>query len=337
MTVLHTGSESVSEWTELAQGIADGDTMPRDMAMALLESEDSQLLDILRGAFVLRQKAFGMGVWLHVIRNARSGACPEDCSYCSQSAASTADIESWPLETVESIVAGARDAHAQQAVRYCIVTSGRRPVAEDLQIICEAVRQIKQQMDIQICTSLGMLESEQVVQLRAAGVDRYNHNLETSERHYASICSTHSYADRFRTATLIKREGMELCSGGLLGLGERLEDRLDLIYALKGVDADSIPVNFLHPRAGTQLADMQPLSAPEALRALALFRYVHPQAEIRLAGGREQVLGPAQVMGLYAANSFFTKGYLTTAGQGIEADTRMLESAGFHVAGLVDA
>ncbi|MBB5021039.1 biotin synthase BioB [Desulfurispira natronophila] len=324
-------------WNDWSQRILTGESLPREIGMELLSSHDDDLLAILNAAFKVRQHYFGRGVWLHVIRNARSGECPEDCSYCSQSASNQSEVETYALETVEEIVAGARVAYEQQAVRYCIVTSGRQPVEKDLEAICEAVQQIKQNMPLQICTSLGMLDAQQVLRLKESGVDRYNHNLETSARHYGSICSTHRYEDRLATAKLVKDAGMELCSGGLLGMGEELKDRLDLAYSLREIGADSIPLNFLHPRQGTRLQNINPMKAADALRALALFRLVNPDRELRIAGGRELILGPMQVLGLYPANSFFTKGYLTTDGQGLDADIAMVEAAGFEVAAIADA
>jgi len=168
-------------------------------------------------------------------------------------------------------------------------------------------------------------------------VDRYNHNLESSERFFPSICTTHSYAERKATAARVKAAGMELCSGGLMGMGETLEDRVDLALAMRGVKADSIPLNFLDPRPGTGLKDRPRIPAGDVLRTLAMFRFVHPDREIRIAGGREACLGPLQVLALYPANSMFTSGYLTTPGQGYQADRRMLDMAGFEVVEITDA
>lgn len=324
-------------WADLGAGILAGNPLGREEALAVLRSPDPELLSILEAAFSIRRHYFGMGVTLHVIRNAKSGACSEDCSYCSQSAKSTADIPRYSLQSVEKIVEGAREAARLEAMRYCIVISGRQPADSELELICEAARRIKREMNIQICTSLGLLDDAQAGQLKAAGVDRYNHNLETSSRHYGTICSTHTYADRVNTARTVKRNGLELCCGGLIGTGESLEDRVDLALALRDVDADSIPLNFLDPRPGTALEGRPRISAADALRTLALFRFANPAREIRIAGGREACLGPLQVLALYPANSIFTTGYLTTGGQGHSADMTLIHSAGFHVAGITDA
>jgi len=324
-------------WSELSARVLTGSKLERHEAMQILQSPDDQVLSILDAAFCLRKHYFGLGVTLHVIRNAKSGACSEDCSYCSQSARSTADISRYTLQSVETIVEGAREAAKLEAMRYCIVISGRQPAETELEIICEAASRIKREIPIQICTSLGLLSDVQAKRLKAAGVDRYNHNLETSSRHYQAICTTHTYEDRVATAKTVKETGLELCSGGLIGMGESLEDRVDLAFALREVGADSIPLNFLDPRPGTALEGYSRITATEALRTLALFRFANPDREIRVAGGREACLGALQVLALYPANSIFTSGYLTTGGQGYSADLAMIQSAGFHVAGITDA
>jgi biotin synthase len=292
---------------------------------------------VLHAAFLIRLRHFGRKVSLHVIRNAKSGGCSEDCAYCSQSSSSTGEVPCYPLQSEEELLQGAKEARAMGAIRYCIVSSGRSPVREDLDRIIRAVRRIKREYPLSICVSLGILNDAQAAELKAAGVDRYNHNLESSERFFPSICTTHSYAERKATAARVKAVGMELCSGGLMGMGETLDDRVDLALAMRDVKADSIPLNFLDPRPGTGLMNRPRISSGDVLRTLAMFRFVHPAREIRIAGGREACLGPLQVMALYPANSMFTSGYLTTPGQGYQADRRMLDMAGFEVVEITDA
>lgn len=324
-------------WCEFSERVLKGGVVTQEEALTVLQAPDDELLAVLDAAFAVRRQHFGRGVRLHVIRNAQSGLCSEDCAFCSQSVKSQTSIERYPLQAVEAMVQGARDAHGLKAMRYCIVTSGREPATDQIQAVCEAARCIKRELPIQICTSLGLLTPAQARDLKAAGVDRYNHNLETSARFYPSICTTHHYADRVATARTAKAAGLELCSGGLVGMGESLEDRVDLALALRQVGADSIPVNFLDPRSGTALASRPRLSAADCLRTLAMFRLVNPDREIRIAGGREAVLGAMQVLALYPANSMFTNGYLTTPGQGYAADLAMLAAAGFHVAEITQA
>lgn len=324
-------------WCGLARRILGGHVLERDEAMAVLQAPAEELLSLLHGAFLVRHHRFGWRVTLHVIRNAKSGACSEDCAYCSQAGVHETGIQCTPMQTEEDLVQGAEAAREIGAYRYCVVCSGRRPSPEQLATVCRAARRIKRDVPIQLCVSLGSLDPEQARQLKAAGVDRYNHNLETSERHFPSICTTHTYADRRATAHIVKDAGLELCSGALLGMGETFDDRIDLAFALRDAGADSVPVNLLDPRAGTRLGKVERIQPLDALRALALFRFALPDREVRIAGGREACLGPLQVLALYPANSMFTTGYLTTPGQGVDADRKMLEAAGFEVAEVTDA
>lgn len=324
------------KWDILSRRILDGGSLERNEALALLESDDNELLAVLDAAFTVRRYYFGHDVSLHVIRNAKSGSCSENCSFCSQSALSESDIPRYPMLSIEELLEGARRAHEITAKRYCIVTSGRGPSKKDLDRVCEAVHKIKGEIPIQVCASLGLLTEEQARQLKAAGVDRYNHNLESSERFFPSFCTSHSYSDRVATAKIAKAAGMELCSGGLVGMGEGLEDRVDLAFVLASLGADSIPVNFLNPRPGTPMEGLRKLTPGDCLRTLAMFRLVNPEKEIRVAGGRESCIGNMQVLSLYAADSMFTTGYLTTPGQGHEADMAMVTQAGFVVTEYID-
>jgi biotin synthase len=324
-------------WKQRAQSILQGVLLSKDEALELLMSSDDDLLDVLNAAFLIRRHYFGRGVALHVIQNAKSGLCCEDCAFCSQAGSAHSKAPQYSLQDVEKIIDGARKASDLNALRYCVVISGREPAEDDLDIICRAVGQIKKEIRIEICTSLGLLNREQARRLKEAGVDRFNHNLESSERFYPSICTTHSFAERKKTAGIVKAAGMELCSGGLIGMGESLEDRVEMAFALREVDADSIPLNFLDPRPGTALENLIRLSPSDCLRALIMFRFVHPDKEIRVAGGREACLGAMQVLSLYPANSIFTKGYLTTPGQGYQEDMDMISKAGFHVIGWTAA
>ncbi|MBP7275292.1 MAG: biotin synthase BioB [Kiritimatiellae bacterium] len=319
------------DWINLADRVLSGQPVAREEALAMLRSSDEDLPLLLAGAFRLRAHHFGRKVQLHVIENARSGACPEDCAYCSQSAHADADISEYPLLSGDQLLADARRAKAAGAVRYCMVMSGRGPREQEVDRLCAAVRRIKAEMDIQVCSSLGLLTREQAQRLAEAGVNRYNHNLESSERFYPSICTTHTWAQRRETLRIAREAGMEICCGGLLGMGETDEDRVNLAFELRDVGADSIPVNLLDPRPGTALRNLKRMSPREGLRILSMFRFVHPATELRVAGGREAVLRSMQPMSLYAANSMFTEGYLTTPGQGAPRDLEMIEDAGFEV------
>ena len=291
------------------------------------------MLALLDAAFTLRREHWGRRVSLHVLENAKQGACPEDCGFCSQSSKHGPGSPSGeePMKSVEDLVAGARNAVAAKAKRYCMVTATRGPSARDLDTICEAATRIKAELDIELCASLGILTAAKAERLATSGVDRFNHNLETSSSFYEKMVSTHTWADRVETVRLAKAAGMDACSGGIVGLGESEEDLLDLAFALRDLDVDSVPVNFLDPRPGTPLAGRSKIEPGYALRALCMFRFVHPRTDLRVAGGREITLRSLQPMSLYVANSIFTQGYLTTGGATALADHQMIRDAGFEL------
>ncbi len=318
-------------WSTLADRSLAGDLPTRDAARAVLHAPADELLALLDAAFRVRRAHWGRRVSLHVLDNAKLGACPEDCGFCSQSSKHASPSGEAPMKSVDDLVAGARHAFAARAKRYCMVTATRGPSQRDLDTICNAAERIKSEMDIELCASLGILTEAKAKRLVDSGVDRFNHNLETSERHYAKIVSTHTWRDRVETVQIAKRAGMDTCCGGIVGLGESEEDLLDLAFALRELDVDSVPVNFLDARPGTPLAGYPLVEPGYALRALCMFRFVHPRTDLRVAGGREITLRALQAMALYPANSIFTQGYLTTGGATPHADHQMIRDAGFEL------
>jgi biotin synthase len=322
-------------WSQLADSALAGTVISRDDARAVLHAPTSETLALLDAAFRVRRAHWGLRVSLHVLENAKMGACPEDCGFCSQSSGRSKSGSSpsgeAPMKSVDELVEGARRAHATRAKRYCMVTATRGPSQRDLDTICEAATRIKAEMDIELCASLGLLTEAKAQRLAASGVDRFNHNLETSERHYEKIVSTHSWRDRVETVRIAQRAGMDTCCGGIVGLGESEEDLLDLAFALRDLDVDSVPVNFLDARPGTPLAGYPLVEPAYALRALCMFRLVHPRTDLRVAGGREITLRALQAMALYPANSIFTQGYLTTGGATAHSDHQMIKDAGFEL------
>ncbi len=324
-------------WNELADRALNGHSVSGDEALAILNSSDDELLDVLHAAFRLRRAHHGLDVRLHVLQNAKSGLCPEDCAFCSQSVVHHAKVDRYQLRSVDELVAGAREAARMGAVKYCMVTATRGPSQRELDVICRAVRQIKAELTINVCTSLGLLKDGQAEQLAAAGVTRFNHNLEASRDFFPEICRTHGFDDRVATVRRAKAAGLEACCGGIMGMGESPADRVSLALELRALEVESIPVNFLDPRPGTPLGDTPRLTPQDCLRALAMMRFVNPSRDIRVAGGREVNLRHLQPLALYPANSMFVNGYLTTPGAGYEADMRMIADLGFHVAELVPA
>lgn len=327
-----TGSDSCTgRWAALADRVLGGERLTLDEGLAILSSPDDELLELLDAAFRVRRQYFGRKVQLYFLMNAKSGLCPEDCGYCSQSKVSDAEIPRYNLLNRQKLLDGARLAAQQQAKTYCIVISARGPNEREMQAITTIVPEIKQQYGLKICACLGLLTSEQAQRLKACGVDRVNHNLNTSESHYREICTTHTYQDRVRTLEAVRDAGIELCSGGIIGMGEARADVVRMALALADLEVESIPINFLNPIDGTPLAGKHDLNPRYCLKVLAMFRLASPKSELRIAGGREMHLGSLQALGLYAANSLFVGDYLTTKGQPPEADYRMIEDLGFEV------
>lgn len=323
-------------WNELADKVLAGIEPTRDEALGALQCPDDEVLAMLHAAFRIRLQYHGRDVRLHVLRNAKSGMCRENCAFCSQAIGAYSGVDRYRMQTIEELVEGARKAHSMGAVKYCMVTATRGPSAGELDTVCEAVRRIKSEMNIKICTSLGLLGPGQAEQLAAAGVDRFNHNLEASRNYFPKVCQTHSFDDRIATVKAARAAGMEACCGGIVGMGETLDDRIDLAFELRALGVESIPVNFLDPRPGTPLGHVQRLTPVECLKALCMFRFVNPTRDIRAAGGREVCLKHMQPFALYVANSIFSEGYLTTGGQGHAQDLAMIEEAGFRLAALIE-
>lgn len=325
----------MSFWDTLAEKALAGEAPSREEALATLQADEDELLAMLHAAFGLRKEFFGRDVRLHLLRNAKSGMCRENCAFCSQAAGSYTGVDTYRMQSVEQLLAGARHAHKMGAVKYCMVTATRGPSEEELERICEATRKIKAEMDIHICASLGILTEQDAARLVEAGVDRFNHNLESSREYFPKVVQTHTFDDRVRTVKIARAAGMEACCGGIMGMGESVEDRVDLALTLRELEVESIPVNFFNPRPGTPLEHVEQMSPVEALKCLCMFRFVNPTRDIRVAGGREVVLRHMQALALYPANSMFSEGYLTTEGQGYDQDMAMLEEAGFRLAEVV--
>ncbi len=319
------------DFNAMAEKALRDETLTREECRSVLQAPDEDLLALLQAAFRVRERHFGKTVRLQMLLNAKSGACQEDCHYCSQSSISTAAIERYGLLPRERMVEGAKRAAAVKAQRYCIVISGRSPLDREIAEIADAVKAIKREIPIQICCSLGLLNEEQARQLKAAGVDRINHNLNTSEAYHPSICTTHTFQDRLATIRSARSAGLEICSGGIVGMGERDDDIIDLALALRDVKPDSIPLNTLHPVPGTPLEHCKDLTPQRCLKVLCLFRFLHPRTEIRIAGGREFNLRSLQPLALYPADSMFVDGYLTTPGQPAPEVWQMIEDLGFEI------
>lgn len=317
------------DYSAIAQLALSGELIDRQTAQQILQAPDLELLEQLAAAYKVRHHYWSNRVRLHFLLNAQSGLCPEDCNYCSQSKISAAEIEKYPLIAQSKIVAAADRAANLKAGTFCMAISGRSPSESVFNSVLDAFEAVKQKHDLKICACLGLLSESQTKRLAEVGVDRVNHNLNTSENHHQNICSTHTFGDRVATIKNVQQAGITTCSGGILGMNESDDDVIDLAYSLRKLDVTSVPINFLIPIPGTPLAEVNQLNPRRCLRILNLFRFILPRQEIRIAGGREVHLRSLQVMGLYPANSIFVGDYLTTVGQAASNDLAMIRDAGF--------
>src|SRR5579875_32794 len=322
------------DWFELAEQQLSGATLSREDARAVLAAPDEEVLELVAAAARLRRAQFGNRVKVNYLVNLKSGLCPEDCGYCSQRLGSEADVLRYRWLPHEEALRQARAGVRGGAARICLVASGRGPSPAEVERVAQLVDELKaEHPHVEVCACLGLLRDGQAEQLKAAGVDAYNHNLNTSASHYPAICSTHTYDDRVATVQRAKRAGLSPCSGLIVGMGEGDEDVIDALFALRALGSDSIPVNFLMPFEGTPLAGTHLLTPLRCLRILALARFACPDREIRMAGGRELHLRSLQSLALQVANSLFLGDYLTSEGQAARADLQMIADAGFEALG----
>ncbi|HLG41959.1 MAG TPA: biotin synthase BioB [Planctomycetota bacterium] len=319
------------DWGKLSEQVLEGGALSRDEALSILRAPDSETFRIVDAAARIRRHHHGNRVKIHVLCNAKSGLCPEDCGFCSQSSVSRAPIGRYRMLDADAIGRAAENARRAHAWKFCVVLASRGPSDHEMDVVCDAVKRIKRDVRVNVCTSLGILNAGQAVRLKQSGVDRFNHNLETSSRHFPKICSTHDYDDRVETIRHCKAAGLGTCCGGIAGMGETDEDLVDLAFALRDLDVDSIPVNFLNPVPGTPMEAQRNLNPLRCLRILALVRFANPSKDIRAAGGREVSLGEHQAAALRVANSIFTEGYLTTPGNTFRQDLAMIRDAGMEI------
>jgi biotin synthase len=296
----------------------------------LASMDEAFLPGLLALADEIRREHCGNEIALEVLFNAKKGGCSEDCHFCSQSARYASDVEPERLHTVEDFLVAARAARARGAAEFCIVVAVRGPSRTLLDVVVQAVVAIKQELPLTVAVSLGILREEHILELLKAGVDKVNHNLESSRRHFPKVCTTHTYDERLDTCNLVKRHGLDLCCGGIIGMGESIEDRIDFLLELQALGPVEVPINFLNPRPGTPFADASLVEPVEALRFVAMARLALPKALIRFAGGREITLKGLQDLGMRSgANGLILGDYLTTGGRGDAEDFAMLERLGF--------
>ena len=304
----------------------------RELLAALAALPADAVPDLLALADEVRARCCGDGIAVEVLYNAKKGGCSEDCNFCSQSARYASDVDAEPLSSVEGFLQAARDAHRRGASEFCVVVAVRGPSTKLLERVCEAARKIKEELPLTVAVSLGILRDDQLTPLMDAGVDKVNHNLETSRRFFPKVCTTHSYDERWETCLRVREHGLQLCCGGIIGMGEAVEDRLDFLGSLQELEPEEVPINFLNPRPGTPFSDRSLVEPVEALRFVAMARLTLPKALIRFAGGREVTLQGLQDLGMRSGASGLVLGnYLTTGGRGDEDDFAMLDRLGFEV------
>jgi biotin synthase len=323
----------VETFSEIA---TNGQNWERDHLLSILNWPEDDLDSLIDGAYELRKRHYDKDIRLKFLMNAKSGLCPEDCNYCSQSKDADSEIEKYSWRSKEELLEGAEEAAAMDSSRYCIVASGRGPSDQEIEFLEEAIPEIKERFDMELCLSLGLLTREQAFRLADAGVDIINHNLNTSPDYYEEICSTHTFEDRVNTLENVKEAGMKPCSGGIVGMGEEKEDLVELAFELREQDPEIVPINFLVPVPGTPLENEGDITTEESLKALCMFRYVLPESDLTISAGREWHLGPAQKKALKVGTSLFIGDYLTTKGEEAMEDYQMIEEEGYNIVGNPD-
>ncbi len=315
----------------LKDKILSGSRITKSDALFITETQKSDIFDLFSAANRIRETFRENSVDLCSIVNAKSGACPEDCSYCAQSSKSKTEILVYPLVKKSVVIDKAKEAKDAGVKRFCVVTSGRKIGKNELIEIASMITDIRS-IGLLPCATLGLMDKEELSFLKESGLERYHHNLETSERFFPEICRTHTYHDKLKTIDAAKAVGLSICSGGIFGLGETWQDRIDMAFAIKELNVDSVPINFLIPVKGTSMGDRDFLHPFEALKIISLYRFMLPEKEIRVCGGRMQILGEFNSMVFMAgADALLTGNYLTTTGRTFKDDLRLIEQYGLRV------
>ncbi|HAP32039.1 MAG TPA: biotin synthase BioB [Firmicutes bacterium] len=318
--------------SDLEKKIFSGEEITLEEARQLARLEGPDLYQLFAAAARIRDVRAGKKVDLCAIINARSGNCTEDCKFCAQSGHYQAQVEIYGLLDEERVIERAHQMEAEGAARFSLVTSGRDLGREDFVKALAIYRRLAAETRLKLCASLGIITKEMAEELRKAGVIMYHHNLETAASYFPQICTTHTYAERVATIKAAQSAGLEVCSGGIISMGESMEQRLELAFALKELGINSVPINILNPIEGTGLAGQPVLLPLEILKTIAIFRFVLPEAKLRYAGGRENALGDLQVMGYLAGiNAALVGSYLTTSGRSVAADMQMIKDIGLEV------
>lgn len=317
------------EWIKnIYKQVLEGYNISKEEAYKLIDYD----VEVLRNyAKSIREQLCGNVFDLCSIINGKSGACSENCKYCAQSAHYSTRVETYPLLDAEVFIKDAKEHKAEGVLRYSIVTSGKRLSKKEVEDVAKIYKRMREECEIKLCASHGLLDEEDFTKLKEAGIVRYHNNLETSRNYFASICTTHTYEDKIKTIKAAQRVGLEVCSGGLFGIGETMEDRIDMAFELREMGVTSIPINVLVPISGTPMEKMLPITEEEVLKSIAIYRFIHPTAFIRLAGGRMYLTDNGRLAFEGGANATITGNLLTTCGNTIQDDLKMLKTLGFEV------
>ncbi len=323
--------ENKKYYIELAENILEGNLPEDRVYLKILSAPDADMPAIMAGASMLREKYFDSTIHLCTICNGKSGKCSENCKFCSQSSFSNTEAPVYPVLSKEELKKGGLFAQDTPINRYSIVTTGRGLPHKDVEAVAEAMSELDDSK-IKKCVSLGILEEEDLKILKDAGVNRYHHNLETSRSLFKEVCTTHTYDERIETIKAAKKQGMEICAGGIMGIGETDEQILEMAADIKALDVDSIPLNFLVAIKGTPYAEKHSLTPMKCLKIISFFRYYLPSKEIIICGGREKNLEELHPFIFYAgASGTMTGNYLTTDGRTMDDDLKMLNQLGFDI------
>ena len=311
-----------------AERVQEIGSIDKEYALELSRAAGLDIFKLFYLANLTRIKYRGNKVDLCSIVNAKSGACPEDCSFCAQSVHSRTDVKAYPLITEEKILEAAVSAKKFGAKRFCVVTSGRKVSGKEIENICSFVSNIKN-LGLLPCATLGMLSLSELEMLKEAGLHRYHHNLETSEAFFKEICTTHTFREKIKVIEAAKSLSLSVCSGGIFGIGESWEDRIDMAFALKDLRVNSVPINFITPVYGTPLGDTELLNPMEALKIISIYRLILPESEIRICGGRPNTLRDLNsYIFMAGADGLLIGNYLTTSGRNPEDDLQMIKDTG---------
>ena len=307
--------------------VISGKSISFEEAGKLLCSQD--ILSLAYSANVITRKFNGYSIDVESLLNAKSGKCPEDCSFCAQSSFYNTKISKYPLLPKQVVIVRAKEAERQGASSFCLVCAYRSPPEEEFRQICDTIEALKKEVSIDINASLGFMTLERARKLKSLGIKRYNHNLEASDSFFSQICKTHDFADRVKTAKIVKEAGLELCCGGIIGMGETVKQRIELAFALAALNPDEVPINILIPNEGTPMAQIVTITPEEAIRTIAVWRFIMPKVILKLAGGREVHFSDNGRMALRAgANGIISGGYLTTGGNEMSKDLNMIHEIG---------